>query len=635
LVEIVALSQVFPIEYLGPILMMRHTSTLIQGAWWGALEPQREALRDAYRRRDFSAFANVSSQWAAYSLIPIALVLIGFGVSLFFLPRPFRGVSIYDAYAVACGIRTAMELGSRTAHSAVFSVARVRRPIITFVVVDLVEVFGLLYAWLRIGPFAFALILIVAGILRLGFTLFFVRNTRKQLGLFAQSRSAIQQITRTRLAHFPWLRSAGFAASNLALNLDSLAILFLTFYTDSSESLRIRVLLHALAPLLSVGYGWSRVFYFDFKTLERFNSPLLVNRFGRLLDRVALIYPLFLSILAFPLVEWLIPSLLGNAPWLMVVFVIVRSSFALRQVEAFSYINARTQWRQLVTLFVTLALGALLLPHNTLRLPAVIASLFVATYLFPRARPQTYGRKPAMVLHLEAWLSQLVAVESPLRLVAISVNRAQVRPGALRQSLLQFGFSSPLLECSGSRFLLYVPSVNGDKSIIQRQLISATSGTITQLFISDEYPNGRELLRQGLLESPMLPWLVGNRTLSRIPCWSEESLSSRFRELFPEGVNLTAHGGRLKDLPVDARREIGKLLSQVSSFSSSPRFKASSIRIATYRPEGQVTQLFVVPKTETNREAFAAFQQMVCDASLQNTLQGLKLTPNASLPTRS
>jgi hypothetical protein len=624
LVEIVALSQVFPLEYLGPILVMRHTSTLIQGAWWGALEPQRDALRNAYRRRDFSAFAHISSQWAAYSLLPITLVLVGYAASLLFLPRPFRGISIYDAYAIACGIRTAMELGSRTAHSAVFSVARVRRPLLTFVTVDIIEVFGLLYAWLQVGPFAFAWMLIAVGTLRLAFTLFFVRNTRKQLGLFAPSRSAIQQFTRMRLAHFPWLRSMGFSASNLSLHLDSLAILFLTFYTNASEGLRMRVLLHALAPLLGVGYGWSRIFYFDFKTLERFNSPLLVNRFGRLLDRVALIYPFVLSMLAAPLVEWLIPGLLGNAPWLLLIFVVARSSFALRQIEAFSYVDIRTQWRQLITLFLSLSLGALLLSKGSLRLPLVTAALFVAAFVFPRARPKTYEVKPAAVLHLEAWLSQLLAVESPLHLVAISVNRAQVRSGALRQSLLQFGFSSPLLEGTRSQLLLYVPMSKGDKASIQRRLIEATSGTITHIFVSDAYANGEQLLKVGILETQRLSWLIGGRDLPMMPLRSEASLRSRFRELFPDGVNLTSHQGCLKDLPVEARADLGQLLTQVSSLSSSSRFKASSIRIATYRPQGQVTQLFIVPKTETNREAFAAFQRMVCDVSLQNTLQGLK-----------
>jgi hypothetical protein len=630
LLEIVALSRVFPLEYLSPILVLRHTSTLAQSAWWGALEPQREALRAAYRSRDLGAFARITSQWSVYSLGAIALACFGFGSSFAFAPRPFQGFSIYDAYTIACGLRTAMEIGSRTQHSAVFAVARVRRPILSFVVIDIVEVFGLLYAWLQVGPFAFAWILILSGLLRALTTLYFVRSTRRFLGLPSSSRSIWQEIGRTPWRQFPLRRSVGFALSNLALQLDSLAIVLLSTKTADADGMRIRIILHALAPLLGAGYGWSRVFYFDFKTLVRLHSPLLTIRFGRLLDRVALTFPIVLSLLAGPLVEWLIPGLLGEAPVLLLVFVVARSTFALRQIEAFSYVDVKAQIRQILTLIVGLSLGLGFLPDGVPQLPLVTFVLFVAAFANPRARPKSEPLEPGSRLELEDWLARLRAIDEPVRLVSLTVHRSSVRLAALHRSLIRDGFISPILKLGRSQLVLFVPAGLETSQEFRRRLIASTSGAASLEFVGETKPTGKALLVAGLIETTELTWLLDGREWRKGLNGSSESLHARFRELFPEGTWLTPTRGRLPKLPLTTRRNLGSLIARVATFGTDSPPRLFHFHVATYRPSGKVTNLFLLPKTAQSANSFASFQTLVRNASLRKTLEDLEATEKTS-----
>jgi hypothetical protein len=415
------------------------------------------------------------------------------------------------------------------------------------VVVDLFEVFGLLVAWLRIGPFAFALMLVLSGLLRAGFTLFFARATRLNLGLPSRPRSVWRELPRVRWLHFPWLRIFGFAIASLSLQLDSLAILLLSAGVANHEILHIQILLHALAPLLGAGYGWSRVFYFDFKSITRFESPLLVARFGRLLDRTALVYPVVLSLLAWPIIEWLLPGFLGAAPWLLGAFVVARSVFALRQLEAFSYVDYRAQLRQSLILVAGLALGFLFLSRENLRLPIASAALLLAALVGPRGRAGATPLKPGGVLGTEAWLRCVSHLDAPLRLVVVTIDRRSTRMGAIRESLIAKGFTAPMLRLGRTQWAFCVDALENDTLNLRRRLIAATAGAASNLSIGPRQSNGRTLLREGLIESKALAWLLGTRGLDVVARCSVRSTLSR--GVLPNGPSRSAAAFELRDPP--------------------------------------------------------------------------------------
>jgi hypothetical protein len=602
---------------------LRHASTLLQSAWWGALEPQREALREAYRKRNDSDFAKTSNQWSVLSLVVILLTLLGFGGFFAISPHPYQGFSIYDAYGIACGLRTAMEVWSRTQHSSVFAVSRVRRPLLSLVFVDVFEVVGLLYAWFRIGPFAFALMLVLSGLLRVSLTLLFVRITRNHVGLPSQPLRLWREFCRIRWRTLPYRRSLGFAIGNLSLQLDSLAILLLSAGSTGSDWQHVRLLLHALAPLLGAGYGWSRIFYFDFKSLARFHSPLLAVRFGRLLDRIALFYPFVLSLLAWPVVESLAPGFLGNAPLLLWLFVVARSCFALRQIEAFSYVDVRVQVRQLLVLCVGVGLGFLLLPPDNLRLLLASTMLFLAAFIGPRAKLEIKTLEPGCVLGLESWLAHVRTHEAPLRLVSVTVDRSSTKVGAIRRSLIAQGFIEPMLQVGRSQWAFCVPTAEGDNGAIRRRLISATAGAASRLFVGENTPNGRMLLREGLIESSTLSWLLGVRRLPKRVKVPFETLMAQFETHFPGGTCLTPHQGRLSGSDRETRRGLNRLVTGLSTRGPSNTTRLETLHLATYCPSGKATILFLLPKTAAGTDTFMPFIGLVSEASLQATLAEL------------
>ncbi|MGC4067644.1 MAG: hypothetical protein QM784_23950 [Polyangiaceae bacterium] len=258
LLEVAALSRVFPLEYLAPILLLRHGSTLIQSFWWGVLECQREAIRRAYRRHDRGSHARSVDEWSVLTTLAMLASVLGYGAWLWFAPRPFDGFSIYDAYAIACAVRTSLELWSRANHSAVFAIARIRRSL-TSLIVNVVEVFGLLVSWLRIGPFAFAFMLVVTGVLRAALTQYYTGASRIALGLPAPSFALFRTFRRVRWREVPYGYALGYAFGNLALQLESLTIVLLS--SGSEDAARLQSSCGSgLSPLLSAGYVWSQIF---------------------------------------------------------------------------------------------------------------------------------------------------------------------------------------------------------------------------------------------------------------------------------------------------------------------------------------------------------------------------------------
>jgi hypothetical protein len=618
LLEVAALSRVFSLEYLAPILLLRHSSALIQSFWWGGLECQREAVRRAHRRRDLGDHVRSLDEWSVLTTLVMLSSVLAYGAWLGLAPRPFDGFSIYDAYAIACALRTVLELWSRANHSAVFAIARIRRSLTSFLVVDIVEVFGLLLLWLRVGPFAFAVMLVVTGVLRAALTQYYTRATRVAIGLPTPSPTVLRRIRRVRWRELPYGRALGFAVGNLALQFESLAIVLLS--SGGEDAARLSALLHGLSPLLSAGYVWSRIFYFDFKSVSRHASAFLSVRLGRLLDATALVFPCVLWGAAWPLVARLLPGLFDVTAWPIAGFIVARSVFSLRQVEAYSYVDWRVQVRQLALLLAGLGGVAMFVDGDKARLIGVSLALTLAAYAGRRGRPTRAEFRDGETLGFEAWLGYLAGAPGPLRCVTVTVDRRIGRMGAVQRALTEAGFTSPVLVLGRSRLSFVVDAGTEDETALRRRLLEVSAGTLLELHIGRPFVDGRSLIVDGFPECAEIGALLSRARGDVLPV---DGLKAEFLSTFAEGTCLTATSGRLERVGSELRRTLGSLLL-VAASQSAPVRSRRGLPVAAYCPFGRTSVLFVVPRSVARDRNFASFARRVSDASVAATFSALR-----------
>lgn len=619
IVEVVALTRVFSLEYLGPILFLRHASLILSSLWWGALEAQRNGLRAARRRHDQGEFAECSSQWSVVAVAAIGiqeLLVVGF---LWLAPRGHHGFTIYDAYAIACGIRLALDTWSRTQHSIVFAVARVRRPLTSMVAVDIAEVFGLLIAWLRIGPFAFSVMLVISGAMRATFTLWYTNATRRQLDLPVPARSIWRELKRGGWLKIPFHQAARFAALNTALQIDSLAIMLLAAGIAGRGGVFLSVSLHALSPLLGAGFAWTRVFYFDFVRLGGYRNPLLAKRFGRLLDRVALIYPIILAALVLPVVRALVPGLIAATPMLLGAVVVARSLFALRQMEAYSYADHVVQIRQGVVLLLVTGFATMLFRQTSFTLLGVASGLSLGAILGRRASSKRPEPDPCETLCSEAFVAWLSRIEQPVTLARVSADRRLTTITKLRASLVNSGHATPCLQLNKHDLLLAFVGQCEERAL-RRSLLSATAGTAQAIVISASYGSGITALPQVRTELQSCFDADDGRKLTLLTHADAPSdidaLALDFMQKFPEGVRLTDRSGNVAALGIAVRDELHRILAEVSAGRSARSRSSDQLAIAIYRPTGEVSQLFLVPRFAARRADFADFRRKIVQASI-------------------
>ncbi|MGC4067643.1 MAG: hypothetical protein QM784_23945 [Polyangiaceae bacterium] len=112
---------------------------------------------------------------------------------------------------------------------------------------------------------------------------------------------------------------------------------------------------------------------------------------GRLLDATAIVFPCVLWGLAWPLVRRLLPELYDVAAWPLACFIVARSIFSLRQVEAYSYVDWRVQVRQLAILLFGLSVVATLPIGEDAKVLGVSLALTSAAYFGRRGCPNAVG----------------------------------------------------------------------------------------------------------------------------------------------------------------------------------------------------------------------------------------------------
>jgi hypothetical protein len=624
--ELLFLAQVLPAEYLAPLLTYRALTGFIAGLHWGASEGLRARVRQAMRARNRAAARRAIEGWliavACLGALPIALLALRVAPDLFG-PLP-EGLSLFDAYGLACFVRLACDAYARTYHAGIFALRRVYRPLWSLLGVDVLEL-GLIWAaFERYGAWSIPIAIALAGALDAALTIRYATRAYRRQRLQAPAplqrlwRGAFRRRTRAAgggKALSDTLRSAFVhSVANATLQLDALLLLLLVWVDPPrANAASLALLYYALRPLLGLATHWVRTFYFDLSRID--NGPLRAfrPRLLRFLGRLALACAGFGGLLTLLLALLLWPER-QSLDWLWLIpFVLSRSVFALAQLKAFT--AGRYQALLWVSGSLALALGAIALAaHSGVAVLGGAALMLAAGAWVLREVP---GPIPAAdggeVLGLGAFLRELRGRGS-VQLGVLSVARRSAEVGRVLKALLAFGPSLRLSRHARCQVLLLAPA---ELALSKSRLIAASGGALSQVWLSSP---GTALEGIGLArEQAALPRELHDALGPNAPERRSEQLVAEFRRSFPAGalLDLEAGTGAL-DPNLLPRPWLGAFIHHVVAASQQRELRAPlPLSLAVYAPGGQASLVFVAAP---HAPGFAAFRARVRAASLRASL---------------
>lgn len=248
-----------------------HVSTLVGGAWWGATEQQRIAVREATSTEDAD---RLTAAWLRASLGLAAIVLaVAVAVAVVWRDRPLTA-----AYACVLGIRVAVDLPLRVWHARISATRRVFRAMWLQLGVEAVGpvIVLALHAASALDAWGFFAAMAAASVASRATTFYFVR------------RAYLQALA-------PWVRPArswraaaavlspqmlGCAIAGVATRVPS--VLGLVLLASSKIPVHVAVGLHMTVGALAAASGWAWSHYQDFFAVA---SPIL-SRARRRLERL-------------------------------------------------------------------------------------------------------------------------------------------------------------------------------------------------------------------------------------------------------------------------------------------------------------------------------------------------------------
>jgi hypothetical protein len=603
--EVVVLSAVVELELLGRLLAIRSVVAMVGAFHWGALEPLRQSVRRAHARGDDSAAAGETARYLRLSVDFCILQLALLVAWLELGPRPYASFSIFDAYAIGCGVRLMLDTLTRTYHAGIFAVRRVRRPFATLLAVDVADAGAPLFLFPWLGFWGFAVAQLFGGVVEAALTFAYARRAYRELALLPPTKARV--LSEGSQSSWSLVRGTllpGFA--NLLSQVDALLITALALGA-SSGGYGLAAGLHVLRPVLGLGSGWARVFYFDLARLEGPVRRLFRLRFERLLVRAAPGFALAAIAMAMALGILLqggadVPLLLAVTP-----FVVVRSFFAVTQVQAF-----------VRGAYAVLALGALLVVAGLVTLGRLQASgallLLLATgalggaalvFHFGRARgfsPEAdESEGPLRPLQ---FLARVAAAPQDLRVLVLGLrDPAGARP---------FGVATALLDVPGvdfvarfSRHTLLLATSEG--RALLPELVAASGGALASITA----PETRRALTVELERA-------SGRSLEVAELTDAKVLRRDFMRDFPRGTALDAERGAVPKALASPRDLLWTLRELGGVAEGSQPARRRGLRTAVYAPGGEAQVVFIAPP-DVDPERFSEFERNTFWASVRAT----------------
>jgi hypothetical protein len=615
--EVVFLSSALPFEYLAPLLTYRALASLATTLHWGATEGLRIRVREAVRQRRPESARKAVETWLGAGCLLATLPV------LFFLSRVVpanfgvhaRGISLFDAYGLACFVRLLFDVYARTYHAGVFAVRRVYRPLPTLLCADLLEVLVIVVGFESLGAWSIPLAIGCAGAVDAALGVHYARAA------YRRHRMPTPRWRHSFTAR-PTLRMAALkpalvqSLANLSMQLDALLLLLLVQVDPPrSNALSFAVIYYVLRPLLGLATHWVRSFYFDLSRIEAGALHVWRPRLLRFLRQLALACALIGAALTLCVVWLLWPTLAGTALLWLVPFFMARAVFAVGQLEAF----ARARYRALLLVTAALGLGLGLLAAlagNGVQVLCGASVLLGAGALGLRERgggsesvARTRARDGA-ILGLAEWLRELRS-SGPICIGVLSVARGSASVGPVMRALVAGCAGLRLARHARSHVLLFVPA---DAAPSLATLVAASGGTLRRAWLSascrgvDSIGTARA---QRALPSELQDALCPNAHEG-----GAGALVSEFRRCFPAGTLLDlAAGTGVLDAAQLPRALLGEFVRQVVA-ASRQRDRELRVRLpvdlAVYAPAGEANLVFVVARATPGFAAFRARVRAAC-----------------------
>jgi hypothetical protein len=618
--EMFLFARYFEEDFLAGVILIRTAIFLATSLWWGGLEQLREEVRDQTAAHMPHLARRAIEKWLALSVAFSSLASVaGIGIILA-TPNRELGLSIYNAYAIACFIRLFLDLVSRTYHSGMYAISRVYRPLWSVLIGDVLDVALVLAMWPWLGVWCFSISFLLVGILRFVILVHFTgRAYRKSKLLPVRLHRILAGLT-----HLKGRELNGFfqyALANGAAQIDSILVMALTAFSRDTATLALAILLYMLRPMISAGYSWSRLFYFDMKLLWRSGSDFLRARFEGFLKRVALWFSAAVGILCLALGQLLGGEALVFASLLFVPFLMVRSYLGLYQLMGFTY----RQFKYLAGITVLALLGIVgfigVQGNPALMMASITGWLGMVIWrLPPRFKSPAHSR-----IHRDsadgpaAWLHSVLRQTPGAAMFAVTLDRRILPVSRVMRHLRQRYPSIEMTRISRSRFCLFTPH-----PLLGQELVQACGGAavdVEALDVSIDGKNGPDAIIRVLLDVHIHnsgQKKMAAATSDRTPA----AILGIFNDMFPTGQVLTPKSGRIPAgrLKREEVRRLARMLLAERTHDWCRPVRMGKYNVFAFAPAGKVALLLLL-RADEDAVRMAAFRQMLAESTLRASVQ--------------
>lgn len=621
--EMFLFARYFEEDFLAGVILVRTATFLATSLWWGGLEQLREEVRDQTAAHMPHLATRAIEKWLALSVAFSSLASVaGIGIILA-TPNRELGFSIYNAYAIACFARLFLDLVSRTYHSGLYAISRVYRPLWSVLIGDVLDVALVLALWPWLGVWCFSISFLLVGILRFVILVHFTGRAYRKSRLLPLRMHRVL----TGLTHLKARELNGFlqyALANGAAQIDSILVMALTAFSRDTATLALAILLYMLRPMISAGYSWSRLFYFDMKLLWRSGSDFLRARFEGFLKRVALWFSAAVGVLCLALGQLLGGEALVFASLLFLPFLMVRSYLGLYQLMGFTY----RQFKYLAGITVLALLGIVgfigLQGNPALMMAGITGWLGLIIWrLPPRFKsPAHFRTHRSLADGPAAWLHSVSQGTSGSSIFTVTLDRRILPVSRVMRHLRECYPSIEMTRISRARFCLFTPHPLSDPELIRA--CGGAAVDVAALNLSVDGKNGPDAMIRELLDVH-IHRSGQNKMTAADSDHTPPAMPGIFNDMFPSGLVLTRNRGRIPagGLKRDEIRQLVRMLMAERTHDWCRPVRMSNYNILASAPAGKVVALFLLCADE-DAARVAAFRQMLAESTLRASIRQIR-----------
>jgi hypothetical protein len=595
------------------VMMLRVSSLIVSGAWWGLLEVMRERLRALAQSGDTDAIEREIGRWLALSAVAGTVVIIGGGVALVLLFPPDQD-ALGSLYAFLILIELALRMPVRVLHSGMFATRRIFRPLWSMFAPTAVSL-----VVIGIGVFlypagAIVIAIIASNAISIWIAVHYTVRAYRLTGLWPKYGG---RSIRDLLPSIPPRLGIEATLSGLGLRLDAVAVLLIAgIYSTNTRAFDLTAgfsgwrdvdvfqFFYLVLPLFRGSYEATAVFYFDFVRLRRIPA----FRQFRLLFFYALLWTtpviiLFFWSLAIPLALFVLPDIPFSFLLALLPLFVLRSLIGAYQIRLF----AEGQFRTLnATILFSAGLFALVWidvnpASDLVQITAAMIVLLILHINLQHLRDRTTSLPT--LLSLGDWIRALAAEPQPVRVGRITVPEwidSRQKSNAVKVMREKFDGAGHLAFRSSSNLVFY-QQITGDDAERQPHvaLQTATGGAANRAeIIPAATENGAVALDRIITRGWLQP--IGD-DLSNSP----DVLAAQFFAIFPDGVivDLETRAGRRAARALQQGLLVGLLPAAMKSLDQGAVVVSVSNRWVTpVFYGGKLRLIFVLPsELDTDR----------------------------------